>query len=185
MFTRIYHLRRTKMIVYQLAMIFCVCSESVGTAALSGQFHCFCPLSVKDSQMLTEYVNRLPRPTRRNPKPTSRNLRLQQRLHRRRIIQHIRWSRRRIYLRWSLFLRFILARTSRESLCPVGMEDLCRDCVGHDAEFGVDYDGMIDSWRWIRDGCRANIGDRSSQRREVLALMERMRLRRGSFGRNR
>ncbi|OJI80481.1 hypothetical protein ASPTUDRAFT_193887 [Aspergillus tubingensis CBS 134.48] len=35
MFTRIYHLRRTKMIVYQLAMIFCVCSESVGTAALS------------------------------------------------------------------------------------------------------------------------------------------------------
>lgn len=36
MFTRIYHLRRTKMVVYQIAMIFCVCSESVGTAALSG-----------------------------------------------------------------------------------------------------------------------------------------------------
>ncbi|PYH86276.1 hypothetical protein BO82DRAFT_326452 [Aspergillus uvarum CBS 121591] len=35
MFTRIYHLRRTKMIVYQLAMILCVCSESTGTAALS------------------------------------------------------------------------------------------------------------------------------------------------------
>ncbi|RAK98156.1 uncharacterized protein BO80DRAFT_427650 [Aspergillus ibericus CBS 121593] len=35
MFTREYHLRRTKMIVYQLAMILCVCSESVGTAALS------------------------------------------------------------------------------------------------------------------------------------------------------
>ncbi|KAF3404213.1 hypothetical protein DPV78_002572 [Talaromyces pinophilus] len=35
MFTRVYHLRRVKMIVYQLAMILCVCSESVGTAALS------------------------------------------------------------------------------------------------------------------------------------------------------
>lgn len=36
MFNRAYHLRRTKMIVYQMAMIFCVISESVGTAALSG-----------------------------------------------------------------------------------------------------------------------------------------------------
>ncbi|RHZ54868.1 uncharacterized protein CDV56_107819 [Aspergillus thermomutatus] len=35
MFNRAYHLRRTKMIVYQMAMIFCVISESVGTAALS------------------------------------------------------------------------------------------------------------------------------------------------------
>jgi len=35
MFNQIYHLRRTKMIVYQIAMIFCVVSESVGTAALS------------------------------------------------------------------------------------------------------------------------------------------------------
>ena len=31
-----YHLRRTKFIVYQLALIFCVVSESLGTAALSG-----------------------------------------------------------------------------------------------------------------------------------------------------
>lgn len=31
-----YHLRRTKFVVYQLAMILCVVSESVGTAALSG-----------------------------------------------------------------------------------------------------------------------------------------------------
>lgn len=31
-----YHLRRTKFIVYQIAMIFCVVSESLGTAALSG-----------------------------------------------------------------------------------------------------------------------------------------------------
>lgn len=38
MFNRTYHLRRTKMIVYQIAMILCVCSESVGTAALSGLF---------------------------------------------------------------------------------------------------------------------------------------------------
>lgn len=35
MFNRVYHLRRTKMIVYQCAMILCVVSESVGTAALS------------------------------------------------------------------------------------------------------------------------------------------------------
>ena len=33
---RDYHLRRTKFVVYQLAMIFCVVSESLGTAALSG-----------------------------------------------------------------------------------------------------------------------------------------------------
>lgn len=36
MFNRGYHLRRTKMIVYQAAIIFCVVSESVGTAMLSG-----------------------------------------------------------------------------------------------------------------------------------------------------
>jgi len=35
MFNQVYHIRRTKMIVYQIAMILCVCSESVGTAALS------------------------------------------------------------------------------------------------------------------------------------------------------
>lgn len=38
MFNQEYHLRRTKMIVYQMAMIFCVVSESLGTAALSGPF---------------------------------------------------------------------------------------------------------------------------------------------------
>ncbi|KAL6718852.1 hypothetical protein ACLMJK_003086 [Lecanora helva] len=35
MFNTTYHLRRAKMIVYQIAMILCVCSESVGTAALA------------------------------------------------------------------------------------------------------------------------------------------------------
>ncbi|KAH6680721.1 hypothetical protein B0J14DRAFT_558065 [Halenospora varia] len=35
MFDKKYHLRTTKMIVYQIAMILCVISESVGTAALS------------------------------------------------------------------------------------------------------------------------------------------------------
>jgi hypothetical protein len=35
MWNNVYHLRRTKFIVYQLAMIFCVISESLGTAALS------------------------------------------------------------------------------------------------------------------------------------------------------
>ena len=38
MFNTTYHLRRSKMVVYQIAMILCVCSESVGTAALSGRF---------------------------------------------------------------------------------------------------------------------------------------------------
>ena len=36
MWNREYHRRRTKFIVYQCAMIFCVVSESLGTAALSG-----------------------------------------------------------------------------------------------------------------------------------------------------
>ncbi|WVQ96897.1 hypothetical protein IAU59_004004 [Kwoniella sp. CBS 9459] len=35
MWSRTYHLRRTKFIVFQLAMIFCVVSESLGTDALS------------------------------------------------------------------------------------------------------------------------------------------------------
>jgi hypothetical protein len=34
---RDYHLRRTKFAVYQCALIFCVISESLGTAVLSGQ----------------------------------------------------------------------------------------------------------------------------------------------------
>lgn len=35
---RDFHLRRTKFVVYQLALIFCVVSESLGTAVLSGTF---------------------------------------------------------------------------------------------------------------------------------------------------
>lgn len=35
MWNNVYHLRRTKFIIYQCAMIFCVVSESLGTAALS------------------------------------------------------------------------------------------------------------------------------------------------------
>jgi hypothetical protein len=34
-----YHRRRTKFVIYQCAMILCVVSESLGTAALSGTFH--------------------------------------------------------------------------------------------------------------------------------------------------
>ena len=34
---RDYHLRRAKFIIYQCAMIFMVVSESIGTAALSGE----------------------------------------------------------------------------------------------------------------------------------------------------
>lgn len=35
MWNNVYHLRRTKFIIYQCALIFCVVSESLGTAALS------------------------------------------------------------------------------------------------------------------------------------------------------
>jgi hypothetical protein len=38
MWNREYHQRRTRFIVYQIAMIFCVVSESLGTAALSGTY---------------------------------------------------------------------------------------------------------------------------------------------------
>jgi hypothetical protein len=37
MFDKRYHLRTTKLIVYQIAMILMVISESIGTAALSGK----------------------------------------------------------------------------------------------------------------------------------------------------
>lgn len=50
MFNKIYHLRRTKMVVYQLAMILCVCSESVGTAALA---------DYTDQQSFVENLNNL------------------------------------------------------------------------------------------------------------------------------
>lgn len=48
MFSRVYYLRPTKMIVYQLALILCVCSESVGTAALSEYI---------DQQRIVEHLN--------------------------------------------------------------------------------------------------------------------------------
>lgn len=34
-----FHMRRTKFVVYQLAMIFLVVSESLGTAVLSGKLY--------------------------------------------------------------------------------------------------------------------------------------------------
>lgn len=39
MWSNQYHLRRSKFIVYQLAMILCVVSESLGTDVLSGMLH--------------------------------------------------------------------------------------------------------------------------------------------------
>lgn len=64
---RDYHLRRTKFIVYQIAMIFCVISESLGTAALSSTFHFPPPavtivanprvLSATDTDCYSEYVD--------------------------------------------------------------------------------------------------------------------------------
>lgn len=51
MFDKQYHLRTTKMIVYQIAMILMVISESVGTAALSG---------TSKRSNLTNYTNTFP-----------------------------------------------------------------------------------------------------------------------------
>lgn len=41
-----YHNRRTKFIIYQLAMILCVVSESLGTAALSGTLFLLSPKNI-------------------------------------------------------------------------------------------------------------------------------------------
>jgi hypothetical protein len=53
MFNQVYHLRKTKMIVYQIAMIFMVCSESVGTAALSGKIHLPFSFATRNSKKKT------------------------------------------------------------------------------------------------------------------------------------
>lgn len=57
-----YHLRRTKFIIYQLAMIFCVVSESLGTAALAGTLSHPLPAPFPDASKLlipcrTDYVS--------------------------------------------------------------------------------------------------------------------------------
>lgn len=55
---RDYHLRRTKFVVYQCAMILCVVSESVGTAALSGSLtFSFLKLSVSIDICQTTPIN--------------------------------------------------------------------------------------------------------------------------------
>jgi uncharacterized membrane protein len=53
---KVYHLRRTKFVVYQIAMIFCVVSESVGTAALSGDCHFFLILLNISLTSIADYV---------------------------------------------------------------------------------------------------------------------------------
>jgi hypothetical protein len=56
-----YHMRRTKFIIYQLAMILCVVSESLGTAALSGTAFTF-PMAIYGTCTLT--LCRLHRPAK-------------------------------------------------------------------------------------------------------------------------
>lgn len=51
MWNNAYHLRRTKFIVYQLAMILCVVSESLGTDVLSSQYPAL--RAMLDGPMLT------------------------------------------------------------------------------------------------------------------------------------
>jgi hypothetical protein len=52
-----YHLRRTKFIVYQSAMLLCVISESVGTAALTGKTPSIIPTSpICQYSQLSDYT---------------------------------------------------------------------------------------------------------------------------------
>jgi len=62
-----YHLRRTKFVVYQLALIFCVVSESLGTSVLSGKPSPGAPIRMRKpcSSWLTRFrVRRLHRPAK-------------------------------------------------------------------------------------------------------------------------
>lgn len=52
-----YYRRRTKFIIYQCAMIFCVVSESLGTAALSGEYT-FAE-TIRPERPLIEFCRRL------------------------------------------------------------------------------------------------------------------------------
>lgn len=72
MWNKEYHLRRIKFIVYQCAMIFCVVSESLGTAALSGPSHPQAFLQVDITKCLR--LRRLRRPAGLHRKePARRN----------------------------------------------------------------------------------------------------------------
>lgn len=145
-----YHLRRTKFIVYQLAMIFCVISESLGTAALSGEFISPRPPQSPHHPWVSQYprkenflrrlpsltphsANRLPIPTRLRAKTPSRRHHPQQRLHRHRLVQHLRRHLRRHHLRLRLLLRPLLARAPRVACCQDLLAHLLRPRLFHDA----------------------------------------------------
>ena len=128
MFSGVYHLQTTKMIVYQLAMILCIVSESVGTAALSGN-----PSSPPRSyQLKLTEPTRLRRPTRRNPTPLPHpRPSSQQLLHRRRLLQYLHGHRGSDHLRLGLFLRPLLARTRGIPIRETGVEDCIRCGLVH------------------------------------------------------
>jgi len=104
-----YHLRRTKFIVYQLAMILCVVSESLGTDVLSSQFL----YSYMLSALVADFQARVPRPaeSRRKGWGKGRNSRYdpESRCGWVLRLQHICWRLRRDHLRICLLLRPLLA----------------------------------------------------------------------------
>lgn len=99
-----YHLRRTKFIVYQCALIFCVVSESLGTAALSGKYHSNLHTRRGEVETNIRLLLRLRRFPKIRQTPRSPSLRLQQRLHRSGIIQHLRRRFHRLHLRRRILL---------------------------------------------------------------------------------
>jgi hypothetical protein len=132
-----YHLRRTRFATYQLAMLLCVVSESLGTAALSGESS---HVLMADTRQNVTNVSRLPPPallhrhalTWRNSTPSC--------LHRHHIIQHRGRRLCRNHLRKCLLLRPLLARADRVVRRQACVATFLRSCVCADARVctGVD-----------------------------------------------
>lgn len=119
MFNRDYHLRRSKMIVYQCAMILCVVSESLGTAMLSGVHWAL----LQTSWVWILMLRRLCITTKICAETCSWGFGLQQRLRRYCLVQHLRRNCHRNYFRRRLFLRSILAREIWEPSSKAFLED--------------------------------------------------------------
>lgn len=144
-----YHMRRTKFIIYQLAMILCVVSESLGTAALSGMYH---PYSPTFDTPLTWY--RLRRPTRLPRQAKSLRLCSQQQLHRHRLLQHLRRHLRRHHLRIRLLLRPVLARAPRVARRQTCVETVLDTRMHAHIGMCAGIHGPCRDKERVRDGCK-------------------------------
>ena len=120
-----YHLRRTKFIIYQLAMINMVVSESIGTAALSGKYF---PHDgyLKDRPDIPS--NRLRQRAIGHREATLLGSRPQRRLRWHCVVQHLlrRFSSHHLWSR--ILLRPFLSGEIRAQEYSLGMEIQCRVC---------------------------------------------------------